>query len=151
MAKRFGDLREGDMIYTASIYTYATGANNGNCDEAYKTLGMSFYLAEYPTISDIVNYEVTEIKPSFIGSDNVLLYVESRPGDRPALISPYRINKIFTKKSTSGVQYKIFAVDMDSLKEEANKIIHAMEVVNRNNMVVKSKKHKEMLEKIKTL
>jgi hypothetical protein len=40
---------------------------------------------------------------------------------------------------------------MDSLKEEANKVIHAMEVVNRNIMVVKSNKYKEMLEKIKTL
>jgi hypothetical protein len=108
-------------------------------------------LATYPTISDIVNYEVTEIKPSLNGSDNVLLYVESRPGDRTTLISPYRIDKIFTRKFISGVQYQIFAVDMDSLKEEANKVIHAMEVVNRNIMVVKSNKYKEMLEKIKTL
>ena len=151
MAKRFGDLREGDMIYTVSIYTYSTGADKGNCDEAYKTLGMSFELATYPTISDIVNYEVTDIKPSLYGGDNVLLYVESRPGNRTTLISPYGLDKIFTRKFISGVQYQIFAVDMDSLKEEANKVIHAMEVVNRNIMVVKSNKYKEMLEKIKTL
>lgn len=151
MAKTFGKLKKGDIIYTIRIYTYTTGADKGNCDNAYATLGMSFDLATYPTISEIINYEVTDVRPSLNGSDNVLLYVESRPGDRMTLISPYRLNKIFKRQFIAGVDYQIFAVDVDSLKEETDKIIHAMEVVNRNIMVVKSNKYKEMLEKLKTL
>ncbi len=149
MAKKFVDLKVGDTIYMLSAYTYSAGAEKINCEEAYKELNMSFGLAVYPALSDIIYYEVTEIKSSPIsGSDRTVIYIKSIPGDRITLINPYKLDKTFIRPFSPGCHYDVFGVEIDSLKEKMEKIIHAMEVVNKNVMVVKSNKYKEMLKKL---
>jgi hypothetical protein len=150
MAKTFGDLKIGDFVYSLATYPATSPVDKINCKEAYDLLGMGFELVSYPAISEkIALYEVKDIKPYPYGDHCVSISLVYERGT--TIINAEINDKTCLKKYLTSSHYQVFSVDIDSLKEKMSKIIHAMKAVNKNLMIAKSNKYKEMLKKIETL
>jgi hypothetical protein len=143
MGKTFGELTIGDSIYCINISEVSTGIKKGNCEKAYKILGQSFSLGNYPSLY-ISSYEISNIREEDCGTITLIL----REGRLSRFVGPLGKNHNITVYKKSKGNYVCWSPNKKDVIETAKEILSALITVEKNNAQIRCKIFHDMILKI---